>query len=143
MTLLFIDRGYHTLLTCFWLFLRKYLILERRISGCEWETYEPSIGTNISKRLRWVDWSKKWYGQAPLRGQDGHFWRRKRLDLHRKRRVSPGSVTCTNNLNPTVLGSRHHEKKISVAVYYNEDEDSFAPNHIFMGYGWRWCVYIK
>ena len=29
----------------FWLFLRKYLILERQLelSGCEWEKYEPSI----------------------------------------------------------------------------------------------------
>ncbi len=38
--------------TRFWLFLRKYPILERQISGCEWETYQPSIGTKISKTLR-------------------------------------------------------------------------------------------
>ncbi len=40
------------LVTRFSLFLRKYPILERQISGCERETYEPSIGTKISKTLR-------------------------------------------------------------------------------------------
>ncbi len=45
-------------LTRFWWFLRKYPILERQISGCEWEKYESSIGTKISKTLRQVGGQK-------------------------------------------------------------------------------------
>ncbi len=53
-------------LTRFWLFLRKYPILERQISGCEWEKYEPSIGTKNLKNFE-VSWgSKKWSGHGPL-----------------------------------------------------------------------------
>ncbi len=53
-------------MTRFWLFLHKYPNLERQISGCEWEKYEPSIGTKISKKLRYVGWSKQWSGHGPL-----------------------------------------------------------------------------
>ncbi len=42
-------------LTRFWLFLLKYPILERQISG---EEYESSIGTKISKTYE-VSWGSK------------------------------------------------------------------------------------
>ena len=45
------PRKFAIYLTRFLLFLRKYSILERQISGCEWEKYEPYIGTKISKKL--------------------------------------------------------------------------------------------
>ena len=30
-----------------------FIYVAHPISGCEWEKYEPSIGTKISKTLRW------------------------------------------------------------------------------------------
>ena len=72
----FIGCGYHTLLIIWHIFnyfLCKYPILECHISGCEWENYEPSIGTKISKKVevsrgdqKKAEWSKKWSGQAPV-----------------------------------------------------------------------------
>ena len=50
----FIECGYHTsfIIWRFWVFRRKYLILEHQISEYKWEKYEPSINTNISKNFR-------------------------------------------------------------------------------------------
>ncbi len=51
----FIECGYiphfAVYFTCFWLVLRKYPILEGRISGCEWEKYKTSIDTFVYPSL--------------------------------------------------------------------------------------------
>ncbi len=49
----------------FLLFLRKYPILERQISGCERENNEPSV-TVPKSHYSWGG-QKKWSGQAPLK----------------------------------------------------------------------------